>query len=211
MRARAGTRMSRVRRALSGRAPEEEVRRIVQAPGRQLAPPLRADMEARFGADFSGVRVHDDRDAAASARSLDARAYTFGDHVVFGAGEYAPHTAAGRRLIAHELAHTVQQGRAGAANTVQRTPFPGETEAHWLYLTKDPVPKREVKGTREDYGVGLSEWLVVKDPEKRPQEWVRLTGYDPIDGEIGQLRSDRRGYYYYWYGRKIYLPKYPAH
>jgi Domain of unknown function (DUF4157) len=68
-------------------------------------------MEGFFGHDFSAVRVHADAAAAASARSLWAHAYTFGDDVVFGAGRYAPGTASGRRLLAHELAHVVQQER----------------------------------------------------------------------------------------------------
>jgi hypothetical protein len=66
-------------------------------------------MEPRFGHDFSGVRVHTDNRATASARSIDALAYTVGSHVVFGAGQFAPDTIAGRRLLAHELTHVVQQ------------------------------------------------------------------------------------------------------
>jgi hypothetical protein len=66
----------------------------------------------RFGHDFSQVRVHTDRRAAESARSIGALAYTMGEHIVFGTGHYAPSTEAGRHLLAHELAHVVQQ-RAG--------------------------------------------------------------------------------------------------
>jgi proteasome lid subunit RPN8/RPN11 len=72
-------------------------------------------MEARFGRDFGRVRVHTDGEAAAAARSVDAAAFTLRRDVVFGAGRYAPGTAAGRRLVAHELAHVVQQERGGAA------------------------------------------------------------------------------------------------
>jgi hypothetical protein len=71
------------------------------------------DMGERFGQDFSMVRVHHDAQAAESARLVNARAYAVGRHVVFGAGEYMPQTDYGRRLLAHELAHVVQQG-AGA-------------------------------------------------------------------------------------------------
>ncbi|HEX3069817.1 MAG TPA: DUF4157 domain-containing protein [Thermoanaerobaculia bacterium] len=70
---------------------------------------MRRRFEPRFGHDFSRVRIHTGDEAAASAQSLGARAYTAGDHVVFGAGEYAPHTTNGARLIAHELTHVVQQ------------------------------------------------------------------------------------------------------
>ena len=67
------------------------------------------------GVDFSRVRVHTDERAAASARSVDANAYTVGSHIVFDRGRYAPATPSGRALIAHELAHVVQQGDAPAA------------------------------------------------------------------------------------------------
>jgi hypothetical protein len=69
-------------------------------------------MEARFAADFSGVRLHTGAAAAEAARTLHAHAYTVGRDLVFGAGEFAPHTGAGRRLLAHELTHVLQQGAA---------------------------------------------------------------------------------------------------
>lgn len=78
--------------------------------GQPLDAETRGFMEPRFGRDFSGVRVHTGSAAAQSARELDAVAYTVGSDIVFGEGRYAPGTDAGRRLIAHELTHTVQQG-----------------------------------------------------------------------------------------------------
>jgi len=78
--------------------------------GRPLEPATRREMEHGFGRDFGAVRVHDDARAHDSARSLGALAYAAGDNIVFGEGRYAPQTAAGRALIAHELAHSVQQG-----------------------------------------------------------------------------------------------------
>jgi Domain of unknown function (DUF4157) len=68
-------------------------------------------MEPRFGHDFSRVRVHTDRIAADSVQAVDAIAYTVGDHLAFGAGRYAPNTSSGQRILAHELAHTLQQRR----------------------------------------------------------------------------------------------------
>ncbi|MBS0446724.1 MAG: DUF4157 domain-containing protein [Proteobacteria bacterium] len=97
------------------------VDRALAAPGRPLAPALRKDMEARFGHDFAQVRVHTDGLAAQSARDVDAQAYTVGHDVVFAAGRYRPGSAEGRRLIAHELTHVVQQG-GGLARTLQRQP-----------------------------------------------------------------------------------------
>ena len=72
-------------------------------------------MGAAFGASFSGVRMHDDAEAASLSSQLDARAFAVGNHVAFGAGEYRPGTPMGDALIAHELAHTIQQGGDAAA------------------------------------------------------------------------------------------------
>ncbi len=74
-------------------------------------------MEARLGADFSDVVVHTDADAAASAASVSARAYTVGNEVVFGAGSFAPETAEGRHRLAHELVHVEQQRRGPVSGT----------------------------------------------------------------------------------------------
>ena len=81
--------------------------------GVPLASSERQFFEPRLGHQFSQVRIHSDRRAGSLARSLGARAFTAGRDIVFGAGEYAPSTEPGRRLLAHELAHVVQQGRAG--------------------------------------------------------------------------------------------------
>jgi hypothetical protein len=78
-------------------------------PGQPLDSATRAFFEPRFGHDFSKVRVHADGQAAESARSINAKAYTFGHNVVFGAGQYASGTTYGQRLLAHELTHVVQQ------------------------------------------------------------------------------------------------------
>jgi len=68
-------------------------------------------MEKRFNYDFSTVRVHDNSQAADSARDVNARAYTVGSDIVFGADQYQPHASDGQRLVAHELAHVIQQRR----------------------------------------------------------------------------------------------------
>jgi hypothetical protein len=87
----------------------------LSAPGRPLDASLRRSMEARFGYDFSSVRVHDDARSAATAASIDAAAFTVGEDVVFASGRYDPSSPDGRRLLAHELAHVVQQRLDGAA------------------------------------------------------------------------------------------------
>lgn len=86
---------------------------VLRAPGARLDPGICALMEERLGHDLSAVRVHTDERAAASARAVDALAYTVGSSIVFDRGRYAPHAAEGRRLLAHELVHTVQQCGGG--------------------------------------------------------------------------------------------------
>jgi pyrrolidone-carboxylate peptidase len=85
------------------------VHKVLGSLGQPLDKATRDFMEPRFRRDFSNVRVHTDVQAAESARAVDALAYTVGSDVVFGAGEYQPTTQAGRRLMAHELTHVVQQ------------------------------------------------------------------------------------------------------
>lgn len=102
---------------------------IPDSHGQPLDAATRAYMEPRFGHDFGHVRVHTDEQAAQAASDYQARAYTVGSDIVFGAQEYAPGTSAGQRLLAHELTHVVQQGSdSTAATTVQREPE-GATKA----------------------------------------------------------------------------------
>lgn len=98
------------------------VRGVVASPGERLEPSTRAYFEMRFGRDLGDVRVHRDGPAAESARHVQANAYTAGQHVVFAAGRYAPETAEGRGLLAHELAHTVQNRGRGEDGAIQREP-----------------------------------------------------------------------------------------
>jgi hypothetical protein len=93
-----------------GEAPEL-VQDLVRAPGRPLDSSTREFMESRFGHDFGGVRVHTGEAAGRTATEMNALAYTVGSNIVFGAGQYAPESAEGRHLLAHELTHVVQQSR----------------------------------------------------------------------------------------------------
>lgn len=83
----------------------------LRSAGRPLDAETRTFMEPRFGYDFSHVRVHTDARAALSAKAIHAEAFTVGDQIVFGTGQYRPRTGEGRALIAHELVHVVQQDR----------------------------------------------------------------------------------------------------
>ena len=97
------------------------VDRALATSGRPLDPALGQDMERRFGSDFSQVRVHSDGSAALATSMVNARAFTIGQDIFFGRGQYSPGTDAGKRLLAHELSHTIQQQTGLAGSLVQRT------------------------------------------------------------------------------------------
>jgi hypothetical protein len=157
------------------------VEQTLSSPGRPLDTQTRAFMESRFGHDFGRVRVHADDHADASARAVDALAYTVGDNVVFAAGQYAPDTTEGRRLLAHELTHVLQQGGGGraaagaAAGPVQSRPRDG------AFLQRQPKPRKKA--------TILSAEEIKADPtRKKSYEWVgqppkakvcRVTGLKP--------------------------------
>lgn len=128
-----------LRRHASGHASRTApavVHRVLTAPGEALEPAVRSDLEPRFGHDFSAVRIHTDAHAAGSADAVAARAYTVGNHIAFAAGAYRPGTDEGRRLLAHELTHSLQQaGPAGGRPAPQldigdvHDPAEGEAES----------------------------------------------------------------------------------
>jgi hypothetical protein len=113
-------------REVSGQAPETAsgvaTRVNSLGSGKPLDPVTRDFVELRFGHDFSGVRVHAGGEAADTAGVVQARAYTLGRDIVFGPGEYLPATMEGKRLLAHELAHVVQQRQRPQQGRVMRAP-----------------------------------------------------------------------------------------
>ena len=126
---------------------------VVSTPGRPLDLDTRKAMEPLFGRDLQHVRVHTDASASASARAVRAKAYTIGHHLVFSANSYAPETADGRRLLAHEVTHAIQQ--AGTPTAVQRTPAGHELKA--TRFSGDPV--------LEDVRVGIR---VLREGDRGP-------------------------------------------
>ena len=100
---------------------------VVNSPGQPLEQDTRAFFETRFGYDLRGIEVHADSKAAASAQSVNALAYTVGRHIVFNHAQYAPRTDAGLRLLAHELAHTIQQSDHTARSALGS---PGDVAEH---------------------------------------------------------------------------------
>lgn len=115
----------------------------VQGGGRPLEPALRHSLEARFGYDFGSVRIHDDSQANAAADRLQANAFTRGSDVVFAHGRYAPSTPQGRRLLAHELVHVVQQrGTVDTTHIHRRSGW--DTFLVWLGVDEGTWSDREL-------------------------------------------------------------------
>lgn len=159
----------------TARSAPPAVHDALASPGRPLDSSTRAFMEGRFGHDFGRVRVHTDARAAESARAVDALAYTVGADIVFGAGQYAPSTSAGRALLAHELTHVLQGG--GAGGPLRRKPAP-----------KEACPKREPGEVKASAGEPF------KFLELKPkQEWliygfgVGSSAADPAKGDVAEM------------------------
>lgn len=130
---------------------------VLANPGRPLDAALRHDMERRFGADLSGVRVHTDALAERSAQDVNAQAYTVGRNIVFGAGRFAPAMHEGRRLLAHELTHVLQQSAIAGptsppASALQRKPAGGgaKTPVYIKEVLVDQNSKQRVTATYTD-------------------------------------------------------------
>lgn len=127
------------------------VDQVLASPGRPLEPALRKEMEQRFGHDFSRVRVHTGTTAEQSARDVNAQAYTVGHNMVFGGGKFAPGTQEGRWLIAHELTHVVQQGRAAWSGTLtiggSDTPYKHEARNATQMEQSSPIGSLPVTST----------------------------------------------------------------
>jgi hypothetical protein len=132
--------------------------------GQPLPQALRRDFERRFGRDFSGVRVHPD--AGADAGAIRARAFTVGSDIMFGPGAYAPGTRAGRRLLAHELTHVVQQRNAAAPGIVFRTPtaYKDCSEATTLEKNWKATVEKALERARDFADVAIA--ALNRDPAK---------------------------------------------
>lgn len=126
---------------------------VGNSAGQPLPAALRRDMEARFGADFSAVRVHTGEPAARASRRLNAAAFTVGSEVFFGRGRFQPASAPGRELIAHELTHTIQQGAAAQPPTLRRSPD--------TTVRERSTPQVQRLGVQDalDYFAEKAEWI----------------------------------------------------
>ena len=134
--------------------------RVARAAARHWG---RSFFQQRLGHDLNPVRVHTGDRAAASARAVDARAYTVGSDIVFGANEYAPSTPSGQHLLAHELAHVAQQrhGPTGSPLRIQPANDPLETQA-------ESVAKAALAGGRPSTLAGAGSAVARQAPAPAP-------------------------------------------
>ena len=157
----------------SGAFAPGSTQRVLDSAGQALDPATREFFETRFDATFAGVRLHTDQTAAESARAVGARAYTVGSHIVFGAGQFAPETASGRHLLAHELTHVLQQADA-----------------------TQPVLQR-ASGTAEAGGCAVN--MSATDAGEAAHEQIRMhlrrqnAPINPFEGPIPRAHKGRKG------------------
>jgi hypothetical protein len=183
------------RRSADGASPRTEapaaVRTVLATPGQPLEPRSRSALERVFGHDFGRVRVHADAPAAASARAVAAHAYTVGNHVVFGSGRFAPNSDWGLRLLAHELAHVVQQRdvvQRESISTVDEPPRrrPADEETDEPPAPETPAAEEELQGmahapVRELRRFPDNEELAGAWPEKDVAECFRRAAPEPAE------------------------------
>ena len=195
------------------------VARVLEPGGGQpLDPALRDFMEYRFGHDFSQVRVHTNPQAEESAEAVNALAYTVGQHVVFGPKQFAPATAPGRQLLAHELAHVVQQTRGGQAPRIELSAtheqaadkageqiassqgpivVEGATGIGMARATKTPeyrIPPQQIYQVMEQMSSELAALRKAAPPSSGPQEeGMRTFCLVKVVGEDGQIKATATG------------------
>jgi hypothetical protein len=179
--ARIRTRRDRSAGTIGDEAPSG-VHEVLRAQGRPLDQEARSFYEPRFGRDFSRVRVHTDSSASESARAIDAAAYTLGNQIVFGANRYQPHTSDGRRLLAHELTHVVQQGGAPAPGDRHRALGDGRLGTG----TGEPgASAAQTRGTPADAGGAT----VRRAVELRPPGRGEASAFDRANELVDRLNT----------------------
>jgi lipoprotein-anchoring transpeptidase ErfK/SrfK len=161
------------------------VQNVLNSSGGSLDDGTRSFMESRFGYDFSGVKIHTDTVAAKSAQSINALAYTSGNNIVFNAGRYSPDTTDGKRLLAHELTHVVQQKHA----TVQRQPDDtNDLEAEPEDAGLAEMMSEEDDNVRDGYGPVTATMPV---PDSLPHEETDSAGNGTIQAKSIHVRRQR--------------------
>jgi hypothetical protein len=153
--------------------------------GRPLAPEVKREMSHAIGADFDGVRIHTGDKAAAMSEEIGAQAFTHGNDVYFNSGKYDAESAAGKRLLAHELTHVVQQGAAPAIEGKHATPAatrstPGVQREISTPLPEGVEPNKKTKIAKFPIG----DFTVVVKPDRKAKK----------ADKIAPDRAETRGY-----------------
>ena len=169
--------------------------RAAGEPGAPLPRDLRAELQQALGVDLDAVRVHTGPAAAQAAEAIGARAFAVGQDVHFGAGAYDPDTAAGRHLIAHEVAHTVQERGAPATGAATAVSEPGdaherEADAFADAFTAGTAARTTPPATPPVRAGTASRAMIRKSGAVAPTEPVDLP-YSPIEVVPGDSVSER--------------------
>jgi len=127
-------------------------------------------MEPRFGHDFGKVRVHADDRAAESAQAVNALAYAAGRHVVFATGGYRPECDEGKRLLAHELAHVVQQGQRDRAAVTSVSPVTSPQEVEAVQAAQNALSSSRLRAIASMPDAVLARRPAGPEPEEKPEE-----------------------------------------
>jgi Domain of unknown function (DUF4157) len=176
-------------------APSPVLGVVGKGGGQPLDAPLRTGMERALGVDLSDVRVHTDGAAAASAHAVQAHAYTVGNDVVFGAGQYQPGTESGQRTLAHELTHVVQQRSGPVSGTPTGTGISLSDPADSFERAAEANADRIMSGASSDLhstasGGGTSsvqrEAAPQEDEETAQGLWVQREAAPQEDEETAQ-------------------------
>jgi len=134
------------------------VQKVIQSTGQQLDKSTRSFMESRFGFDFGKVQIHNNSLAHQSAKDINALAYTHQHHIAFGAGQYQPHTESGKKLLAHELTHTLQQDGNNVRRMVKLNSVP---MSHAGFIVEDDVSPAEGVMTKSAFMATLNDEVCI--------------------------------------------------
>jgi Domain of unknown function (DUF4157) len=160
---------------------------VLRSPGRPIDPRTRSVLEPRFGRDFGNVRVHTEGLASQSAEALMARAYTVGRDIAFRRGEYAPDTIAGRSLLAHELAHVVQQGQARETHTWAKPRIQANAVSGRVQRDDETPPEQSnTPNLEQEYqtAVRMGDWQAAA-------EWLNAFNREDIQAHLALLTTDQ--------------------
>jgi hypothetical protein len=167
----------------------------IPGSGSPLPDFTRSFFEPRFGHGFSRVRVHADADADHAARGAEAQAYTIGEHIVFSGGAYAPETDHGRRLLAHELTHVVQQhsdAREAPDGMLHRRVRPENVSCHEHGLTNPDLTGDEVVQALQDADAEAIRLAQQAEDELRSNLASARAG-DPVDAAFDTILQEELG------------------